>query len=317
MGKYSKQKTKGKSSHNNGIMLAIAVVVGLLAILMVVAVVMSRSGLLNNEQGSTTTPPTGGGSNHEVIIDPPKNTDPVHGEQQPQPGTTTDPSNPGGGQTTVDPANPGGEQKPTDPPETKPMTGLTFDFEAGEVLPLDMGIMVTSIDKYTGIYMEDGTNEIVSNIMMVTVKNTTEQDLQIIRFSLVFMNYTAEFEASNIPAGASVILLEKNRHAYIREGIRTVSVSVVNFFEEPMRQQEDVLKIAGADGTLNIQNISDQDITGDIFIYYKNWAAGTYYGGITFRIKVEGGVKAGGIVQIPTGHFNSDNCQVVDVVIGT
>ena len=287
MGKYVKQKKKGKNSHNNAIMIAIAVVVGLLAILMVVAVVMSRGGLLNNDQNPTTTPPTGGGSNHEVIIDPPKNTDPVHGEQS-----------------------------STEPEQTEPMTGLTFDFDAGEVLPLDMGIVVTSIDKYTGIYMEDGTNDIVSDMLMVTIQNTAEQDLQLIRFSLVFMNYTAEFEATNIPAGASAILLEKNRHPYSKEGIRTVDVPVINFFEQPMGQQEDVLKIVGTEGTLNIQNISDQDITGDIYIYYKNWAADTYYGGITFRIKAAGGIKAGGIVQIPTGHFSSDNCRIVDVVIG-
>jgi hypothetical protein len=41
-----------------------------------------------------------------------------------------------------------------------------------------------------------------------------------------------------------------------------------------------------------------------------------YYGGITYRIRIEGGLKAGEIRQGTAAHFNPDNSTVVFVTCG-
>ena len=57
------------------------------------------------------------------------------------------------------------------------------------------------------------------------------------------------------------------------------------------------------------------DISGDIYIYYKFAATDIFYGGITFRVRVEGGLKAGELRQIPAGHFKPGECRIVQVSI--
>jgi hypothetical protein len=64
---------------------------------------------------------------------------------------------------------------------------------------------------------------------------------------------------------------------------------------------------------MNVKNISDSDIEGNIYVYYKYKTQDLFYGGITFRVTVEGGLKAGEIRQLMTSHFNPDTCQVVMV----
>jgi len=67
---------------------------------------------------------------------------------------------------------------------------------------------------------------------------------------------------------------------------------------------------------LNVKNISGADIGEDIYIYYKYTFGISLYGGITFRTKVQGGLKADELKQVMTSHFNPDTCVIVDVEYG-
>ena len=53
-----------------------------------------------------------------------------------------------------------------------------------------------------------------------------------------------------------------------------------------------------------------------ILVYYKNYIGGIYYGGITYRLRVEGGLKAGEIRQGSAAHFNTNNSTVVFATCG-
>ena len=67
------------------------------------------------------------------------------------------------------------------------------------------------------------------------------------------------------------------------------------------------------DGALNVQNVSDAAITGDIYICYKNAASDLYYGGITYRARIEGGLAPGEIRQVMTGHYSTVGSAIVMV----
>ncbi|MBR6534385.1 MAG: hypothetical protein IKT65_02300, partial [Clostridia bacterium] len=62
-----------------------------------------------------------------------------------------------------------------------------------------------------------------------------------------------------------------------------------------------------------VTNITDNDITSDVVISYKNYANDMFYGGITYRITVSGGIKAGQTVQSKAGHFSAASSKVLTV----
>lgn len=175
-------------------------------------------------------------------------------------------------------------------------------------------LYITDIGNYTGAYMEDGSDEILTGILMIVLKNEGEAALQLARISLVYADFTANFEVTNLPAGESVVLLEKNRHPYVSDRYLRATTENVVFFQEPMSLQEDKVKITGSKGFLEVENLTDETM-GEIYIYYKNSAADLLYGGITYRARVDSGLKGGRKTTVLTNHFNPKTCTILNVQI--
>ena len=201
---------------------------------------------------------------------------------------------------------PEASEAPTETPE--PAVSLPFEVYEGLVL--------TDLGNYTGMYMEDGSNEIVSGVMMLILRNDSGADLQLARLALAYTGTVCEFELTNLPAGQSVVLLEKSRQAVPEGDIIAAAAENVVFFSEPMSIHEDIFEISGLDGMLNIKNISDTDIAGDIYIYYKNSSSDLLYGGITYRTRVEGGLAAGEIKQLVAAHYSEGASTITSVTYG-
>ena len=177
---------------------------------------------------------------------------------------------------------------------------------------------VLDVGDYTGIYMEDGTDELVTGILMMKIVNNGEDTVEYARFTMEIDGETAEFTLSTLKPGETVVLLEKNRMAYDKTAdYASVEIVCENLalFREPLTNREDKLRIQILDGAVNVINISDEDIPGHISIYYKNKAAGIYYGGITYRITLENGLKAGEICQMMASHFSDTGSEIVFVTI--
>lgn len=182
-----------------------------------------------------------------------------------------------------------------------------------EAIALGEGLQILHIGSYAGMYMEDGTNEPVADVMMVILKNAAEQDLQLARINIAYSDFTAEFEATNLPAGERVVLLEKNRHAATAEEYQNLQLKNVVYFQEKMNLQEDRIRIKGHNGTLEVTNLSGEDISGDIYIYYKHSASDLLYGGITYRVAIRGGLKAGQSNMVIAGHYTPETCRILQV----
>ena len=67
---------------------------------------------------------------------------------------------------------------------------------------------------------------------------------------------------------------------------------------------------------MNITNISGEAITGNVIIYYKNSFNNMLYGGITYRVTISGGMRAGEIKQISASHFSASDSRVMFVTVG-
>ena len=186
-------------------------------------------------------------------------------------------------------------------------------------LPADIGSGLTVVDigPYTGMYMEDGSNEIVSGVLMCIVRNDGDKAVEYAELKLSDGQKEIPFTLTALLPGRSVVLLATDRAAYDQAATYAAAdVQSVAFFTYEPSLQADRLQIQGLDGGMNITNISDADITGDVVIYYKNAASdGLLYGGITYRTRISGGIKAGELKQGMTQHFSVNGSEVLFVTV--
>ncbi len=178
------------------------------------------------------------------------------------------------------------------------------------------GLSIVKTGKYTGKYMEDGTDDEVEDVMFILLKNNSSADLQYADVKVYNGDEEFFFTASNIPSGDSVMLLEKNRKSAEKKITSAKSESVV-FFKSNMSLQKSLFKIQELDGAVNLINISGKDIAEDVYLYYKNGGDGFYMGGITYLAKVTGGIKKDEVKQLSTKHFGISISEIVDIVLVT
>lgn len=180
---------------------------------------------------------------------------------------------------------------------------------------LGYGVNLEKVAKYTGIYMEDGSDELVSGVMMIRVTNTGEEDIQLMDIEVAYQERIYRFKLTNLAAGATAALLELDRAAMPQGNPSGAVAKNTVLFPEPMAANPESFEISGMSGAMNVKNISGADISGDIYVYYKYKTQGVYYGGITFRVSVRGGLKADEVRQIMTSHFDPDRCEVVMIEV--
>lgn len=215
----------------------------------------------------------------------------------------------------------GREETPVAIMSTEPVESAQPEVQEEESLELGLalanGLILEKVGSYTGAYVEDGTSEVISGVMMAMVTNFGEQDVQYAEITLTYGEgddaETRHFSVSDLPAGATAVLLEKNREQPIQGRPDAAAAENVAVYMTPMSLNEDVIEVTGLDGILNIRNISEEDITGEIRVHYKYKIDDVFYGGIAFRVTLEGGLEQGEIRQLMAGHYDPENCEILFV----
>ncbi len=178
------------------------------------------------------------------------------------------------------------------------------------------GLQVTKVGSYTGLFVEDGSNDVVSRVLMIIVKNNGDKAVQYAEIEMSDGENTAYFTLSTLPPGESVVLLEKNRMAYADgKDLTEMTIKNVARFQQEPTLCEDLLKIQALNGFLNVTNISGKDIDGNIVIYYKNAASDLLYGGITYRVTIKGGLDKDQLQQITASHFTAEGSRIMWVTV--
>ena len=197
-----------------------------------------------------------------------------------------------------------------------PTESLEVSAEETKSILLEDGLAVLDIGKYTGIYMEDGTNEPVTGMLMMVVKNVSDRDIQYAEITMPTSAGEARFTLSTLPVGECVLLLEQSRMLWTaEENYENITSHNVAYFTEELSLCEDSVKITALDGVMNVANISDEDIAGDIIVYYKNASEDLYYGGITYRVRIEGGLQADEIRQVTANHLMKSGSRIMFVAV--
>lgn len=203
----------------------------------------------------------------------------------------------------------------TEPSASEPATSEPEPMQAemeDTLVKLSHGLVILNTGAYDGAYMEDGTDETVSGVLMIVVKNTGSDPIQYADITLPTDAGQAKFTLSTLPSGASCVLLEQTRMAYTgSERVSEAESQNVAFFTGPLTLHEDRLQLQLLDDAINVVNISGGDISGDVVIYYKNAASDLYYGGITYRVRLEGGLAADEVRQIMPTHFTKSGSEIM------
>lgn len=179
---------------------------------------------------------------------------------------------------------------------------------------LGNGIYIESSEAYTGEFWEDGTDRDVENVWKLTVLNSSDKDIQLLKIHADAGDTQGEFEISTLTAGGRVEVLESSARSFPQE-VQTVQYAEENlaFFETELSICQDMISLYAQDEWIKVENITDQDIDKDIFVYYKNEKDGVFQGGITYRARFPGGAAAGQSVEQQVSHYRSDISKIMYV----
>lgn len=180
------------------------------------------------------------------------------------------------------------------------------DFDAKESKDSQIGVTVDNFLKIISIGERDG-------VLSVFVRNVSDEDIQYALLSVMTGDGRAEFPISTLTAGASATLRCNNGYIFDDDAIYYGwKVENKAIFKEELSCYPDMFEIDGVDGFISIKNISDKDIEGKIYIYYKNVTDGVYDDGVTYRAYVDG-LKKGEKTQIKTQHYLKDSSRILFV----
>ena len=193
------------------------------------------------------------------------------------------------------------------------------EFIESQDIPIAIGhdLYIKKIGSYTGAFIEDGSDVQVQEVCMIILTNKSDKDLQYANINLTIGSKEGNFKVTTLTAGASALVLETKGIPYTKDiDYSSVVLDTAVFFSDELSLCEDTLEITALDRMLNVKNLSSKDINEDIFIYYKTIDNGIYMGGITYRVRVSGGLKAGEIKQVAASHYNKIKSSILFVTYG-
>ena len=176
----------------------------------------------------------------------------------------------------------------------------------------ETNLEVTKINEYSGQYWEDGSDEEISGVSTILVKNTGKTDVEYAEINMKCNGKELIFTASVIPAGKSVVVQEKNKEKHIN-GTYTECYAEVAEVKGFAMNEESVSIDENEDGTLSVKNKTNKTIPC-IRIFYKYYMEdeNTYVGGITYNAKVID-LEGGETRKVMPKHYVGGYSQVVMV----
>lgn len=185
--------------------------------------------------------------------------------------------------------------------------------ETGDVVLSDGALCLESVGAYTGDFVEDGTNDAVSDTAALVVTNTSERMLQMAEITFqVNATEQAVFVLTDIPAGARVLVLEQNRRTYRDADDYSFGRTATAYTDAGLPEESGLTPDAATAGRIAIENHSGKDYKR-VFVYYKYVQTdGVYLGGITFRVPFND-LANGARGESAAGHFDPAVSRIVAI----
>lgn len=185
--------------------------------------------------------------------------------------------------------------------------------EDGSVELREGKLSFSSCGRYTGAFVEDGSDRPVENVAAILVSNLTAEYLTYASLQFEINGEAATFVVTGLPAGESAWVLEYNA-LQIDSGASFVALdSAMQFIPT---EDLDELEVTFREGLLSAKNLTDQTYI-DGYVYYKRLHTdGNYLGGITYRSSI-GDLAPGDTIEVTAGHAGEELCRVVRMTQNT
>lgn len=166
----------------------------------------------------------------------------------------------------------------------------------------DGKLEVNSLFQFSGQNPDCGEED-GENIASLEVVNKSGQHLANAKIT-VTLESGAElrFEITDLPAGQSVMVFEKNNTSY-ETSDKCITVEDTAEFEETTALMEDRLAVDVQETSVTLTNTSDEDLT-NLLLHCHCFVDDTYFGGLTYSYSVE---------SIPAGQsitVQADECYL-------
>ena len=170
-------------------------------------------------------------------------------------------------------------------------------------------LIIDAVDSYSGVFIEDGSDEEVSNIFAIHVKNEGE-NVEYSSINLEVDGKELNFTISDLPSGAAVSVLENSRTAY-SDGTPVYRGNQTAYIDKFDMMSSEVGIVIGDDNGMTVTNLTDEKIPC-LRIFYKFAQDDEYLGGITYTAKIDG-LDAGDSITIYPSHFSKEGSKVMMV----
>lgn len=174
-------------------------------------------------------------------------------------------------------------------------------------------LVVEQVSQYNGYFIEDGSDREVSDIAAIVLKNNGSEDLEFAGIGISQGSRNLAFSASQIPAGATVIIQEQSGAAFTADPYysATASTTATDSFE----MSETLVSVKdNGDDSFTVINITDQTLS-QVRVFFKNYLPdeSVYVGGITYSVTLED-IEDGTAVDVYSDHYDSRYSKIVEVI---
>ena len=169
----------------------------------------------------------------------------------------------------------------------------------------------SSFSKFSGQFIEDGTDELVENVAAMLVTNNSDQFLDLATLQYTINGKAATFVVTGLPAGKSAWVLEENRMT-ISDNANFKYQDCVTSFKDGVIASSDKVTIK-ADGNMLTATNNTKKTLKNVFVYYKSvHTDGNFFGGITYMVDF-GTLKSGESVESLAGHYVKGETKIVRI----
>ena len=172
------------------------------------------------------------------------------------------------------------------------------------VLDKEMNIHVDGWLKVKKVFEYNGK-------LAVVVENVSNSDVEYALLSAKAGEETFTFNMSVLLSGTEVIIVcNENKKIDANVSFTGWNTENIIYFEGKPSINDDKIEVSFTNNSILVKNVSDKDVTSDIFIYYKEKIDGMLNGNITHRVRVSG-LKAGSQTYVNTKNVNGNDCQLM------
>ncbi len=180
------------------------------------------------------------------------------------------------------------------------------DYKAEKTKNSQVGLIVDSWLKIISIGETDG-------VVSVVVRNISDADVQYALLTVNCGDDVLSFPMTTVLAGSTSILKsDKPVEFDEKSSYFNWKVEEKTYFANELSVYPDVFEIMCCDKLITVKNISENDITGDIFVYYKKVENGVFSEGTTYRVRING-LEINEKIQVDAEHFMSSDSKVMFV----